>query len=99
MTVCIAPQPVETGGEPELRSLLDSCAHGNESAFETLYDRTVCVVLALARCRAPDEETAQEATRAAYVELWTRAHQGRVPTTDVLTWVAALAHRHAGVPA
>lgn len=92
---------VSTTVEPALEqdlllgSLLDSCARGNASALEALYDQTAGTALRVARCVAGDEDRAHQAVHDAYIELWHRAQAGRVPDRNLALWILALAHRHA----
>jgi DNA-directed RNA polymerase specialized sigma24 family protein len=64
-------------------------------ALAALIDTTAAASLAVARCVTGDEERAERATHDAYVEIWHRATQHRLPDQDVATWVLAVTHRHA----
>ncbi|MFN8192034.1 MAG: hypothetical protein U0R78_16745 [Nocardioidaceae bacterium] len=92
-----APSIVESevAGEHLLRSLLDACARGHQSALAALFDRTAPSALTIARCVAQHEEAAQRATHDAYVEIWHRAVAGRLPAGDAAMWILGVVHRHA----
>jgi RNA polymerase sigma-70 factor, ECF subfamily len=89
-----APDPVSPPG-PDLGELLTLVAHGDQVAFETVYDRVAPavfgMVLRVLRDAAQSEEVAQEAL----LEVWRTAGRFDPARGQALAWVMTIAHRRA----
>ncbi|MCX5072417.1 sigma-70 family RNA polymerase sigma factor [Streptomyces sp. NPDC002039] len=93
-------QPVTFGAAwekpgPDLPTLMDQIARGDQDAFATLYDVVAGpvygIVVKVLRDRAQSEEVAQEVL----IDVWRQAARYRSDKGSVMTWVMTIAHRRA----
>lgn len=79
-----------------LSRLLVKSAHGDQSAFTTLYDETSFVVYGLAVTMLGSRAAADELTEAVYVKIWTQSGTYRPDQSGALTWILGLARACVG---
>lgn len=75
--------------------LLELIARGDESAFETLYDRISGVVFGLARAVLRDPHQAEEVAQEVLLEIWRTAPRYDASRGSARSWIATMAHRRA----
>lgn len=96
MTSCLmAPPPLWHAGDVTLSDLLVRAGTGDRDAFAGVYDATCASVHRLALCVVGRPETAEEATRRTYLEVWRSACRFDPSRERALSWVLTVAHRRA----
>jgi RNA polymerase sigma-70 factor (ECF subfamily) len=75
-------------------SLMERVRHGDERAFEVLYDRYADLVFSLVT-RMLGRETAEEVTQEVFVTLWQKAGQFEPARGSFSSWLLQVAHYRA----
>jgi RNA polymerase sigma-70 factor, ECF subfamily len=85
------------GGEPEqdLDWLLSRVARGDESAFETVYDRLAGPAFGLILKVVRDPAQSEEVTQEVLLEVWRSAGRFDPAKGSAMTWAMMIAHRRA----
>ncbi|MCU1667974.1 MAG: polymerase subunit sigma [Blastococcus sp.] len=86
----IASEPDNT-----LEAVVRRVAHGDESAFERLYDDVSGAVFGLIRRVLRDPAQAEEVTQEVFVEVWRTATRFDARKGSARTWILTMAHRRA----
>lgn len=73
--------------------LLQRVGHGDERAFEKVYDRMAGLVLGIARRVIRNAAQAEEVTQEVMVEIWRTAARFDPERGSASAWVLTLAHR------
>ena len=76
----------------ELEGLLRRSALGDTTAFGTLYDHTAPRFYQLAFAVTGDPRRAEEATRAAYAQIWARSREFDAATHRALSWMTTIVY-------
>ncbi len=82
-------------GPSGAEDLLRRVAHGDESAFATLYDRLASRVYGLVLRVVRDPAQAEEVTQEALVEVWRTAARFDSGRGSAVGWMLTIAHRRA----
>jgi RNA polymerase sigma-70 factor (ECF subfamily) len=88
-------ESVATGVEDDPGALLLSTAHGDERAFERLYDAVAPRVFGLIRRIVRDPAQAEEVTQEVLVEVWRSATRFDPDRGSATSWIFTIAHRRA----
>lgn len=80
---------------PDLRSLLEQVARGDQDAFASVYDAVAGPVLGLVRSVLRDPAQSEEVAQEVLVEVWRSAARFRPDRGSAMSWVMTLAHRRA----
>lgn len=78
-----------------LDALLAEVAGGDRRALAEVYDATSARVYRVARLVLPDKAKAEEAARAAYLDVWRTSSSYDASRGSALAWVVTIAHRRA----
>jgi RNA polymerase sigma-70 factor, ECF subfamily len=91
------PDPGErrAGQALDLGDLLARVAHGDQAAFEAVYESVAPAVFGLVRRVVRDPAQSEEATQDVLLEVWRTASRFEVEKGSATTWVMTLAHRRA----
>lgn len=93
------PTPLRRHGSadppPTAEELLSRVAHGEESAFEALYDLIGPKVFGLVRRVLRDPAQSEEVSQEVFVEIWRTATRFDPDRGSAVAWVLTLAHRRA----
>ncbi|HJE61785.1 MAG TPA: sigma-70 family RNA polymerase sigma factor [Nocardiopsis listeri] len=90
-----SPQGSSPGGPPELEDLLRRVAHGEEQAFNRVYDLLGPTVYGLIRRVLRDPAQSEEVAQDVLVEVWRSACRYDPRRGSPQAWVMTLAHRRA----
>ncbi len=74
----------------ELQSLLHATAHGNHTAFETLYQSTSSQLFGICLRIIKDRSRAEEVLQEAFVKVWHNASEYHADKGSVLTWLTSI---------
>lgn len=75
--------------------LLSAVAHGDERAFERLYDQLAAPVTGMVRAVVRDPTQSEEVVQEVFVQLWQTALQYRHDRGGVRAWAMTVAHHRA----
>ena len=78
-------------GAGDLLPLMKAIAQGETEALTSLYDATVCKVVAVARAVLHNMEDAEEVTCDVYTQAWQTAHRFDPTRGSVLGWLLTIA--------
>ncbi len=90
----LASLPLTSTSELD-RSLLDRAAHGDEAAFEQLYDRYSAVLYALALRIAGEASDAEEIVLDSLTQAWREATRFRPDRGSVIAWLTTICRSRA----
>ena len=79
----------------QVADLLLASAHGDQTAFASLYDATSARVHGLVLRVVRDDAQAQEVTQEAYLQIWRSADRFDPAAGGAWGWLLAIAHRKA----
>ncbi|MGI9407917.1 MAG: sigma-70 family RNA polymerase sigma factor [Hyphomicrobiaceae bacterium] len=80
---------------PDLRTLLNKTAYGNERAFAELYRRTSAKLFGVMLRICGDRELARDALQDCYVRIWNKAQDYDPDIAAPISWMAAIARNRA----
>ncbi|MFG3281543.1 sigma-70 family RNA polymerase sigma factor [Streptomyces sp. NPDC048111] len=80
---------------PDLPTLLERVAQGDQRAFSSLYDAVGGSVLGVVRAVVRDPAQSEEVAQEVLVDVWRTAARYRRDRGSVMNWVLTLAHRRA----
>jgi RNA polymerase sigma-70 factor, ECF subfamily len=81
--------------EQSSETLLELVGRGDETAFETLYERVSSVVFGLARAVLRDPHQAEEVAQEVLLEVWRTAPRFDPERGSARAWISTMAHRRA----
>ncbi len=88
-------ESVPTSLDDDPDDLLTRAAHGDERAFERLYDLVASRVFGLTRRIVRDPAQAEEVTQEVLVEVWRNATRFDPERGSATSWIFTIAHRRA----
>jgi RNA polymerase sigma-70 factor (ECF subfamily) len=88
-------ESVPVGGASDADELLSRTAHGDERAFEQLYELVVARVFGLARRILRDPAQAEEVAQEVLVEVWRNAMRYDPDKGSATSWIFTITHRRA----
>jgi RNA polymerase sigma-70 factor (ECF subfamily) len=88
-------EAVPAAADDDPSSLLARTAHGDERAFERLYDVVAARVFGLIRRIVRDPAQAEEVTQEVLVEVWRTATRFDPDRGSATSWIFTIAHRRA----
>lgn len=80
---------------PDLDSLIDRVAQGDDGAFASLYDHLAPTVFGVVKRVIRDQAQAEEVTQEVFVEIWRQSIRFEAGRASVRTWAAMIGHRRA----
>lgn len=97
MTDFVAPQMDAPAGDrgPDLATLLEQSAGGDEQAFAVFYDATASRVYGLAVRVLNDQALAVEVTQEVYRQLWTDSSRFDPSRGSAISWILTTVHHRA----